>query len=253
MTSSRSAKKTSRTSSAARKKAHKSASARPMRGKRFSPSPVAKRASSAAATKRKSAAKPKIKSHGQPLFALGENFIQLAGERWPLERDVLFRPDRLKYVRKLLPDLGCVFCKCAGTEPSLETLCVFQTQHAMVVLNKYPYNSGHALVLPRRHVAELSAMAEDEYQDVMALLRLTTDAIQLAYDPAGFNLGMNHGRVSGAGIPDHLHWHVVPRWAGDLNFFPLIAETKAVIENLETSFDRLRLSFQNIQAKKIKK
>lgn len=174
-----------------------------------------------------------------------ENFLQLGAERWPLERNVLFRPERLQYVRKLLPETSCVFCRCASSPPKFETLCVYQSKHSMVVLNKYPYNSGHVLVLPKRHVGEIFQLSAEEYSDLMDLVRLTAQVVTDAYQPAGFNMGMNHGRVSGAGIPEHLHFHIIPRWAGDLNFFPLIAETKVVIENLDSSFDRLRLSFQN--------
>lgn len=174
------------------------------------------------------------------------DFIQIAGERWPMERNVLFRPDRLQYVRKLIPEAGCVFCRCAKHEPKFETLCVYQSKHSMVVLNKFPYNSGHVLVVPKRHVGQIFELSDEEYFDLMNLVRLAARVIEGAYQPAGFNLGMNHGKVSGAGIPEHLHYHIVPRWAGDLNFFPLIAETKVVIENLESSFDRLRMSFQNL-------
>lgn len=172
-------------------------------------------------------------------------FLQIDGQQWPLERNVLFRPERLQYVRKLLPDQGCVFCHCAGQEPRLETLCVYQTQFSMVVLNKYPYNSGHLLVLPKRHCGDLEGLSDAEYLDLMSLVRRTCGVVKAVYQPGGLNVGMNQGRVAGAGIPDHLHWHIIPRWAGDLNFFPLIAETKVVIENLESSFDRLRESFQN--------
>lgn len=178
-----------------------------------------------------------------------KNFLQLGEERWPLERDVLFRPDRLKYVRKLIPEQGCVFCRCAAHSPRFDTLCVHQTEYSMVVLNKYPYNSGHVLVLPKRHVGEIFDLSEEEYVDLALLQRQCMEVVREVYEPAGFNLGMNHGRVSGAGIPEHLHYHIVPRWAGDLNFFPLIAETKLVIENLETSFDRLRTSFHNLKLK----
>ena len=181
------------------------------------------------------------------------DFLQVAGERWPMERNVLFRPERLQYVRKLVPEVGCVFCRCAETEPKFETLCVYQSKHSMVVLNKFPYNSGHILVVPKRHVGQIFDLQDEEYFDLMNLVRLAARVVEGAYQPAGFNLGMNHGKVSGAGIPEHLHYHIVPRWAGDLNFFPLIAETKVVIENLESSFDRLRMSFQNLGLEPIPK
>lgn len=167
------------------------------------------------------------------------DYIQVAGERWPLERDVFFRPDRLKYVRKLIKPQGCVFCKAAKETPSFETLCLHQTAHSMIVLNKYPYNSGHLLVLPRRHVGDLMELSAEEYSDLHETLRLAVGALKETYQPNGLNLGLNMGAVSGAGIPDHIHYHVVPRWAGDLNFFPLVAETKTVIETLETTFNRL--------------
>lgn len=205
--------------------------------------PVKAKSKKLAPRKKSSANKPASKSSKDSSV----DFVSLAGERWPLERNVLFRPDRLQYVRKLIPEEGCVFCRCAQHEPKFETLCVYQSKHSMVVLNKFPYNSGHVLIVPKRHVAQIFDLKDEEYFDVMNLLRLGAKAVEAAYEPAGFNMGMNHGRVSGAGIPDHLHFHIVPRWAGDLNFFPLIAETKVVIENLESSFDRLKMSFQNLK------
>lgn len=166
-----------------------------------------------------------------------------ASQDWPSKRNVLFRPDRMNYVRKLIKTDGCVFCRAAQEKISVETLCLFQTRHSMVVLNKYPYNSGHILVLPKKHCGDLLQLSTDEWQDLSSLLRTAMAVVQDIYAPAGFNAGLNHGSVAGAGIPDHLHFHLVPRWSGDLNFFPLIAETKLVIENLETSYERLREGF----------
>lgn len=166
-----------------------------------------------------------------------------AREVWPSERDVLFRPDRFKYVRKLIKPDGCVFCGAAAKKPSFERLCVHQSAHSMVVINKFPYNSGHLLVLPKRHCGHLLELEADEYGDLMQTLRLAFAAIEELYRPAGLNVGLNHGAVAGAGIPEHLHFHLVPRWAGDLNFFPLIAETKVVIETLEQTWERFRSHF----------
>lgn len=170
--------------------------------------------------------------------------IQLGTHRWPMERDVLFRPDRLKYVRKLIQDEGCVFCTAAEKEPGFETLCIKKTEHSMILINKYPYNSGHLLIVPRKHIASFQELSKSEYHDLMDLVREAAQALQDLYRPGGLNFGLNQGAVAGAGIPDHLHYHLVPRWSGDLNFFPLVAETKVVIENLETSFDRLIAYFQ---------
>lgn len=169
--------------------------------------------------------------------------LSLGGHVWPLERDVLFRPDRFKYVRKLVRGEGCVFCAATANPPSFETLCVHQTKHSMVVMNKFPYNSGHLLVLPRRHCGDLLKLTADEYADLTALLRESMRALNELYEPGGMNAGLNHGATGGAGIPDHLHFHLIPRWNGDLNFFPLIAETKVVIEPLEQGWDRLHQWF----------
>ncbi len=164
--------------------------------------------------------------------------------KWPLKRDVLFRPDRLKYVRKLIHEDGCVFCKAAQNEIDFETLCVKKTKYSMIVVNKYPYNSGHLLVLPLKHIADFHDLSKDEYSDLMELVREAAQAQKDLYQPGGLNFGLNQGAVAGAGIPGHLHYHLVPRWSGDLNFFPLVAETKVVIESLETTFDRLVAYFK---------
>ena len=157
---------------------------------------------------------------------------------WPLQREVLYRPARMKYVRKLEVSKNCVFCE-ASKEVSFSSLCVYQSQHSMVVLNKFPYNSGHVLVLPKKHKGEIFTLTEDEFTDLNHTLRLAMKALTETYQPGGINVGLNHGKDAGAGIPEHLHYHVIPRWAGDLNFYPLIAEIKVVVENLDQTYDRL--------------
>lgn len=162
-----------------------------------------------------------------------------ASQEWPASRQVLFRPDRYSYVRKIDRPLGCVFCSAAEKGVGFESLCVYQSEHSMIVLNKYPYNSGHVLVLPKQHIAKITDLSADQYTDLMDTLKKAVAAVEAVYAPVGLNLGLNQGAVAGAGIPDHLHFHAIPRWAGDLNFFPLVAETKVVVESLESSFDRL--------------
>lgn len=154
-------------------------------------------------------------------------------------REVLFRPDRLKYVRKIDRPKGCVFCEAVDTGVGPERLLLHKGRHAIVVLNKFPYNNGHLLVLPRRHVGDFLEMTPDEHREISECMRRGIAAIQDAYKPAGFNCGLNLGAASGAGIPEHLHYHVIPRWVGDTNFFPLIAETKVVVETLEQTYARL--------------
>lgn len=177
---------------------------------------------------------------------LARTVLKVGQDVWPIERDVFFRPGRMKYVRKLIKPSGCVFCNAAQNKQSFETLCVYKTQFSQVVLNKFPYNNGHLLVLPLRHTGDMLSLTEDEYIDLQKTVRLSVQVITKVYNPQGFNLGLNHGASGGAGIPDHLHYHIVPRWNGDLNFFPLIAETKLVIENLNQSYKKIKKEFQEI-------
>lgn len=179
---------------------------------------------------------PKARAHRGPDE---DGKLQIGRNIWPLERDVLVRPDRMKYVRKLIKPEGCVFCHAAKKEASLETLCVHKTEHSMVVLNKFPYNSGHVLVLPLKHCGDLLKLSDAEYGDLQQTVRKVMKALMDVYEPGGINLGLNHGAVAGAGIPEHLHYHLIPRWAGDVNFFPLIAETKVLVESLEQTYEKL--------------
>lgn len=169
--------------------------------------------------------------------------LALVNAIWPQERDFMERPDRYRYVRKLLSPSGCVFCAAAkGREP----LLLAKDELAMVVMNKYPYNTGHLLVLPVAHVGDLWKL-DGKINARMAYwlkesARILTDVLGCQ----GLNMGMNHGAVAGAGIPEHLHWHVIPRWSGDTNFFPLIAETKALPQTLEQTHALLAPRFQEL-------
>jgi ATP adenylyltransferase len=169
---------------------------------------------------------------------------------WPQERDIFVRPERLKYVRKLIKTDGCVFCNAVKAKDLKENLVVYKSDKAMVILNKYPYNTGHVLVMPTRHIGELEKMSAAEVQEVHALLPKTVEILKKVYNCAGLNVGLNLGAVAGAGIPDHLHYHVIPRWGGDTNFFPLIAETKMVVETLDETYGRLIGEFKKIGKKK---
>lgn len=171
--------------------------------------------------------------------------IQLNGQIWPLEKDILFRPDRMKYVRRLIEPVGCVFCSAREKEMSLESLAVYKSKYSMIVLNKFPYNSGHLLVIPQRHCGDLVQFSDDEFLDLQWTLKKAVKALQVIYEPGGINMGVNQGAAAGAGIPDHLHYHVIPRWSGDMNFFPLIAETKVMIESLDQTYEKLSEYFKD--------
>lgn len=166
-----------------------------------------------------------------------------AGGEWPQPRRILFRPERYNYIKKIDQPKTCVFCDAREKGIQIESLCIYRSKHSMIVLNKYPYNNGHLLVLPQQHIGELLKLTDEEYLDLMTTVKLATKALTKLYAPAAMNLGMNHGTFAGAGIPEHLHFHIIPRWSGDLNFFPLIAETKVVIETLEQTYQRFMSYF----------
>jgi ATP adenylyltransferase len=138
-------------------------------------------------------------------------------------------------------DAGCPFCALVSDDDERRILA--RSDLAFVTLAKYPYNPGHLLVLPTRHVADLGDVSVEESADLSALLRRGIEALRAESDPHGFNVGLNLGRVAGAGIPGHLHWHLVPRWGGDTNFMPVVGETRVLPQLLSETFDRLRPRF----------
>lgn len=190
---------------------------------------------------KKSSPKPAKQKSGQPQLKAAAY-----GAIWPEERDVMFRPDRLKYVRKLIKADGCVFCAAAKAGPSFESLCLFKNKFAMVVLNKFPYNGGHLLVLPTRHTGDFASLKSEEGAEIHRIVQASVGILGKVYNCEGFNVGLNLGAAAGAGIPDHLHYHIVPRWWGDTNFFPLLADTKVIVETLEQTFERLLPYYESL-------
>ena len=153
----------------------------------------------------------------------------------------LWAPWRLEYVTQAGEQEGCVFC--AEAEGSLgadESLLLRDGPAAIAILNKYPYSSGHLMVAPRRHVGRLDDLSDDEVLDIHRLAVAAVEALDRLYGPGGFNLGWNLGHVAGAGIADHVHLHIVPRWSGDTNFMPVLADVKVVPEHLHVTRDRMR-------------
>jgi ATP adenylyltransferase len=107
-------------------------------------------------------------------------------------------------------------------------------------MNKFPYNNGHLMIVPNRHIADFTLLTKEEHVEMSELLSLSMEALKMAMQPHGFNLGMNLGRVAGAGIEEHLHYHIVPRWDGDTNFMPIIGETKVISESLTASYKKIK-------------
>jgi ATP adenylyltransferase len=150
----------------------------------------------------------------------------------------LWAPWRLEYVQNADEEVGCVFCRAAGLEDEAG-LIVHRGARAFVVLNKFPYASGHLMVAPLRHEAELGGLSGDEALEIHRLACVALDVLADVMHPQGSNLGWNLGRIAGAGVVDHVHLHVVPRWAGDTNFMPVLADARILPEALESTRERL--------------
>jgi ATP adenylyltransferase len=141
---------------------------------------------------------------------------------------------------------GCVFCaKVSAPDESEHVLC--RGQFAYITLNRYPYNNGHLMVVPYVHVASLEDLDPPTLTELMLLMNRGLAALRAAYEPDGFNIGVNLGRAAGAGIAEHVHIHIVPRWNADTNFMPIVGETRVIPEMLDQTYARLRLLFNQIR------
>ena len=157
--------------------------------------------------------------------------------------DRLYTPWRLAYVTEasiVTPE--CVFCA-ALAAADREPLIIHRGRRTFVILNKFPYNNGHLMVVPERHVGHLVELETDELHEMMELTRTAERALTATYGPHGFNMGLNLGKPAGAGVLNHLHMHVVPRWNGDTNFMAVVGETRVLPEELATTAARLRDAF----------
>ena len=150
----------------------------------------------------------------------------------------LWAPWRLEYIQQADEQPGCVFCRAAEAADE-DGLVVYRGVRAFVLLNKFPYSSGHLMVAPFRHVSDFGGLAADEAAEIHALSTRALEALRDVYGPEGFNLGWNLGRIAGAGVVDHVHQHVVPRWAGDTNFMPVLADVKVLPEHIAATRERL--------------
>lgn len=157
----------------------------------------------------------------------------------------LWAPWRMDYL--LGPKAGaCIFCAFPGRDTHREDLVLAVTPLAFVVLNRYPFAAGHLLVVPRRHVGDLGELSDDEADALFRLLRVTVARVRGALAPQGVNVGFNLGKAAGAGLADHLHAHVVPRWDGDTNFMPVLADVRVMPEHLDATWQRLAPHFAGI-------
>jgi len=152
----------------------------------------------------------------------------------------LWAPWRETYITKILTrQKSCVFCRVLAAHKDKRHLIFIRKPYTYAVLNIYPYSNGHCLIVSNRHVADISKLSTEEYAQLMDLLRETKDLLQTALGPQGFNVGINLGRIAGAGIPGHVHVHIVPRWRGDHNFMPVTASTKVISLSLSVIYKKL--------------
>lgn len=157
----------------------------------------------------------------------------------------IYAPWRYKYVSN--PDSGvCIFCKANRSDADRKSGVLFRGKLAFVIMNTYPYNNGHIMVAPYKHTGDFGELSEEEMLEISTVLKKWQEVIKKAMKPDGFNIGMNLGRIAGAGFEDHLHYHLVPRWSGDTNFMPVIGETKVVPMSIDEGYDLLLKTYRQI-------
>ena len=153
--------------------------------------------------------------------------------------DHLWTPWRYSYLTKPKPLAGCIFCVASAAHEDAKNLIVYRGKLNFIMLNLYPYTTGHLMIAPYRHVATLAESPEDSLAEMMSLMKRAEVNLRATYRPDGLNLGMNVGASAGAGVADHIHMHVVPRWTGDANFVSTIGETRVMPEELTITYERL--------------
>jgi ATP adenylyltransferase len=162
--------------------------------------------------------------------------------------EYLWAPWRMDYILGK-KKRGCFFCRKLKEKKSKDHLILYQGETVFVVMNKYPYTNGHLMVVPKRHCLNLEQLDNNELKELFDLLKSSVRVLKAAFHPHGFNIGMNIGKMGGAG-EDHLHLHIVPRWAGDTNFMPVIGKTKVISEYLEKTYEKLHSAFMDLLPKK---
>ena len=159
--------------------------------------------------------------------------------------DRLWTPWRFDYISKVDKAASCVFCGILGESDDSSNLVLHRGHNVFVVMNLFPYTSGHLLIVSNRHISCLNEASDEELTDFIKLCRHCENALRQEYHPNGFNMGFNVGRAAGAGIERHLHMHVLPRWVGDSNFVSVVGETRILPEELSTTYQRLIPYFEN--------
>jgi len=167
-------------------------------------------------------------------------------------QEILWAPWRMKYIlsAKEGKEKGCIFCTRYPQDDDKNNLILYRGETAFVIMNRFPYNNGHVMIVPYRHSGDIHDLSDEEKLEMMDITQLCLKVLDEVMQPHGYNIGMNLGRVSGAGVLDHLHSHIVPRWNGDTNFMPVIGNTKVISEALDKSYDKLKIVFDRKKAER---
>ncbi|MBD3344657.1 MAG: HIT domain-containing protein [Chitinivibrionales bacterium] len=161
-----------------------------------------------------------------------------------MNSDRLWAPWRKSYITGVdKKDNGCIFCEVPRQKNEREALILLKGTLNYIIMNLYPYNNGHLMVVPYEHTADMLSLSDDTSNEMWKLLCTCKKALSRAFNPDGFNIGINQGRVAGAGIDQHIHMHIVPRWSGDTNFMPVVGETKVISQDLWDAYDELKNYF----------
>jgi ATP adenylyltransferase len=160
----------------------------------------------------------------------------------------LWAPWRAKYIENFSQeeDRKCLFCEKASSRNDKENFILYRSKECYIIMNLFPYNSGHIMIVPYKHTADINELSDEENLDIMRTIRKGIQALTKALKPHGFNIGANLGRVSGAGIAEHIHFHIVPRWNGDTNFMPIIGDTKVISEHIEDTYKKLKIALDEL-------
>lgn len=169
-----------------------------------------------------------------------------------MERNILWAPWRIGYIKGLDEKPGCFICRYLQTpDKDQDNLVLWRTERCVVVFNRFPYNNGHLLIAPKRHIPDFDHADEDELLEMTRLIRECQKVLAASISPQGFNVGMNFGRCAGAGLPDHMHIHVVPRWNGDTNYMHVVSDTDVISQGLGELYDDLKQKSSDLHLPKL--
>lgn len=157
----------------------------------------------------------------------------------------IWAPWRIEYIQQEKSDDHCFICEILKEDKDKKNLILFRGENAIVLLNKYPYIAGHLMVAPKQHIAEIETIPPATYQEMWQLMSKSIKVLKKSINPEGFNIGINLGKVSGAGLKTHIHIHIVPRWSGDTNFMPILTDTRVISEALDKTYEKF-LKHKNI-------